>query len=90
MMPNNRNLGRGRFHSAVSVMQWFILRCCETQQKETFCELPVHAARCSVCDVGGKERLFRLRDRRLLAGRGHLPAVWLQASPFTSLSASVC
>lgn len=89
MMPNNRNLGRGRFHSAVSVMQWFILRC-ETQQKETFCELPVHAARCSVLLRWGKERLFRLRDRRLLAGRGHLPAVWLQASPFTSLSASVC
>lgn len=46
MMPNNRNLGRGRFHSAVSVMQWFILRC-ETQQKET-------RPGAAFCYVGGK------------------------------------
>lgn len=68
MTPNNRNLGRGRFYSAVSVMQWFILSGREKQQKETFCDLPVRAAKCSVCDVGGKECSFRLRDHTYAPG----------------------
>lgn len=59
--PNHRNLGHGRFYSAVfSAMRWSVSRGCETRQKEAFRELPVRAARCSVCDVGGKGRAFGL------------------------------